>query len=331
MSKVVIFSDWHIHSYKNFSDNVDRLDNCLRVLEDLGEFCHKYDITTIIHGGDIFDTHKALLTNVINKTTRAFAVLFEKYPDLTFYSITGNHDQASKNLIGSEAVSALRYLEDSFYGRFVCFDNDIVELPDGTYIGGVPYYEYPEHFNIKLLEMNEAMEQATSPTDLRYLFIHQTPKGIGNEMIPTDCNPKDEAFSIYQKVFCGHIHKRQDITEDFYVIGSPLHRDLGDLGETKGFYVFNTEKPEKRMFVPLVGYPEFKEVFLDEVDEVQEKSSEVFLVKKMRPEVLKQLSEGAKVEEFSTHLQDSELLTNYWEEVGGNDKELLTIGLTFLK
>ena len=327
MSKAIVFSDWHIHDYKNFSNNVNRLQNCLNVLGDLGQFCDEYDIKIILFAGDIFDSHKALLTNVVNETAKAFTTFFTERPDVKFYAITGNHDQSTKNLIEKPAVSALEHLATFFPDNFILIDDIIVEVENEVWVEGVPYYEFPEHFQQRL---NEITKKAVKTGGFRYLMIHQTPEGIGNKMIPTDCDPNDVLFRAYNKVFCGHIHKRQQLTKDFHIVGSPIHRDMGDVGEKKGFYVINLQKPEKMKFIYLKGYPEFTEKYEDEVTEEDRNDTNSFLVTKVRLDTLPFIKE-AKVEEFSNDLEATELITNFWQEVDGNDKELLKVGLSFIK
>lgn len=320
----VIFSDWHIHDYKRFNNDGSRLENCLRVLFDIGEFCTKHNISTVLFAGDLFDTHKALFTNVVNETVAAFLKFNKQYPSITIYAITGNHDQSTKNILDKEAVSALKHIESIVPDTFIIIDNSTVEIGDGISITGIPYYEYSEHFALRL---EEASKRELS-TDKNYLMIHQTPAGLDNDMIPSDTNPKDAGYEPYDFVFCGHIHTRKLITETFTLVGNPIHRDLADAGKQKGFLVMNLRKPEKGYkFIHLKGYPEFISVFEDEEVEDEDQN---YVVRKPRLDTLK-LQESAKVEEFNTDLTSSELMRNFWKEADGKDEELLSVGLGFLK
>lgn len=320
----VIFSDWHIHDYKRFNTNGSRLDNCLKVLFDLGDFCKKNGIKTILFAGDLYDTQKALLTNVVNDTVKAFVKFSEEYSDITIYAITGNHDQSTKNLIGKEAVSALSHIE-AICPNFVVIDNTNRKIGDGIVVQGIPYYEYKEHFATKLNRASEIAKQ--SDTWKHYLLIHQTPEGIGNEMIPTDTNPRDEAYKPFEHVFCGHIHIHKRITEKFTLVGNPIHRDLADAGHKKGFLVMNLLAPENGMkFIELKGYPQFVRAFEDEDVDNEE---QMYVVREPRLDEAA-LKEDANIQEFNTSLEAQDLLTNYWNEVDGKDKELLEIGIGFL-
>lgn len=323
--KAIIFSDWHIHNYKSHSKNVNRLENCLNVLEDLGSFCDKHDIEIILFAGDTFDTHKALLTEVINATAEAFTKFFTERPQVKFYAITGNHDQNQKNLLDKPTISAIKHLATFFPDNYFILDNDVAEVAEGVYVAGIPYYEYAEHFQTKLMEITDKVRALEG---MKYLLIHQTPAGIGNELIPTECTPEDALFEEYDRVFCGHIHKRQDLTDTFHIVGSPIHRDMSDVGEQKGFYVMNLYNAKKK-FVYLQNYPEFSVKYEDEVGEEDYTREDTFLVVKPRFETAQAISD-VNVEDFSTNLEASQLVQNYWKEVDGKDEELLNIGLTFI-
>ena len=141
-----IFSDWHIHDYKRFNTNSSRLSNCIRVLFDIAKFNREKGIKTILFAGDLYDTQKALLTNVVNETVKAFKMFELHYPEQTIYAITGNHDQSTKNLLENPSISALTHIS-AICKNFVVIDNKHYEIEDGILLHGIPYYEYKEHFN----------------------------------------------------------------------------------------------------------------------------------------------------------------------------------------
>lgn len=327
MSKhlAIIFSDLHIHDYKQFNSNGERLNNCLRVLTDIGDVCQKYGITTVFFSGDLYDTQKAILTKVINATVDAFIKFSKSYPDITIYAISGNHDYATKSLENKSAVSAIEHIASIVPDTFKIIDNSSACVCEGVYVYGVPYYDYPEHFEVKARELATDSFNSFDGTDVkRYLLIHQTPKGIGNEMIPVDCNPVDDYFSAFDHVFCGHIHKRQYLTEKFTVVGSPIHRDMGDVGETKGFLIMNLLKPEKGLkFAPLTNYPQFVKG-----DTVEFNADKDFVIPTITLEVEDDIFK--RFEDFTSDTSPKDLLTNYWEEVGEGNKDLLDVGLSFL-
>jgi DNA repair exonuclease SbcCD nuclease subunit len=333
--KVTIFSDLHIHDYKQYNNGGNRLTNCLDALEKMCKFSIDNGITTMLFGGDLFDTQKVLFVEVVNKTIERFIKIFSNYPELKIYAITGNHDQSSKSLIDSPAVSALDHLASIFPDNFIVVDNAVQEIAKGIVVVGIPYFEFKEHFQKrlqKLAETTAAIKAGMEEEGLEpkaYLLIHQTARGNGNAMIPYDTDPTDEVYKIFDHVYCGHIHNREELTAGFTNIGSPMHRDLGDAGMQKGFYVRNLAKPEKgHKFIYLSGFPEF--VVRKEGEAQGETDEANFVVVEPDYDALAAAS-TANVEEFNTSLENKDLLTNFWKHADGKDKELLSIGLEFIQ
>jgi len=323
----VVFSDIHSHNYKKFDQDGSRLKNTLNVFDDVWKFAHKNNIQVVLFGGDLYDQQKVLPTVVVNAVVAKVKELAESYPDIVCYAVTGNHDQATKSLYGQPAVSALRHLQTVVPNNFKVIDDSGVTLGDRLILHGIPYYEYPEHFRKALAD--RAADTSAGWTNI--LMVHQTPNGIYNDFIPADTDVNDELYDSFDFVFCGHIHQHQQITDKFVVVGSPIHRDLGDAGNEKGFLVFDMEKPEEGIdFIPTTGrYPEFRKINSDDPDKSEFVDQGDYVVE--IPEILSlNETEKAHVEEFSTKLKPVELVTNFWEEVDGQDEELLEIGLSFL-
>lgn len=246
--KFLVFSDLHIHNYKKFDDNGSRLLNCLKVLLDIFHYAAENDIEHILFCGDLFDQQKSLPTEVINKTIDVFSDLFETYPKIQFITISGNHDHSSKNTLNHEAITALSHLDKIFHKFHLIDDKNYqIDSNEGRIeILGVPYYSHKEHF----LEM--VPKNAVS-CKRQLLMIHQTPQH-SNDMIPFDCRAED--FENFDFVFCGHIHKHERLTRNFVIVGSPLHRDLGDEGLEKGFLVYDSEVND---FLKInLDYPKFE-------------------------------------------------------------------------
>lgn len=331
----VIFADLHIHSYQQFNEDGNRLGNCLKALKEVFFFCKKNGIKTILFAGDLYDSHKSIPKEVVNETVATFVQLFGANPEIKMFAISGNHDQATKNLYGKPAVSALTHLHTIFPDNFIIMDGGVLEIGGGLLVAGVPYYEYAEHYTKRLQEVTEAVEGIKKTNSVvlgaevkAYLMVHQTPNGIGNSMIPYEADSTDPIYDVYEHIFCGHIHSHQQLMPRFTVVGSPIHRDLADAGLTKGFLVMNLYKPEKGyIFQPLLGFPEFREIY--EGDEIGEEDDNNFIVVKPRLDSIK-LTETANVAQFNASLESAVLVTNYWQEVDGKDKELLKMGLTFV-
>jgi DNA repair exonuclease SbcCD nuclease subunit len=331
---ITIFGDLHIHNYKKFDDgNNSRLYNCLDVLDDIFLENSNYGIENILFLGDLYDNQKLLPSLVVNKTIERFAKLFNQYPEQRIYAITGNHDQATKNLINSPAVTALEHIAIIFPNNFILLDNKSIQLDD-TYIYGIPYYEYPEQYKLALKEINALAKVNKDNGYINILMIHQTPNGLGNPNIPYDTDVNDGLYKPFDYIFCGHIHQSQQILNNFLVAGNPLQRDLGDEGQEKGFWVLNTEyitETKGLSFVSRKGkYPEFirREVKPGEV--IDNKDETNYIIPVIKADV-NLANNNVSTEDFGSDLKAETILTNFWKTVDGKNNDLLATGLELIK
>jgi len=154
-------------------------------------------------------------------------------------------------------------------------------------------------------------------------MIHQTPNNISDTTIPADTDPDDPVYSYYDMVLCGHIHQRQRLAPNFVVVGSPLHRDQGDVGEEKGLLIYDTDDQSIKFF-PL-DYPRFLPLAKDEIGE----NTTDFIIPLASIDV-PETDQDVDTTKFNTSLKAKTILTNYWEEADGEDQELLQVGLSFL-
>lgn len=325
---VLSFSDLHIHNYQQFDKQGSRLANCLDVLRLVFKFAHKNGIEFILFSGDLYDNQKALPTEVVNMVVETFAKMFATYTGVKFIAISGNHDHASKNLLKKPAITALSHL-DLMFDNFILIDNEVYPLDDNEElcVVGVPYYEYAEDYHQALAD---TLAETTDYSQ-KILLCHQTPSGLNNPNIPFDTDVHNELYEGFDLVLNGHIHAFQEITPKFINVGSPLHRDLGDLGVDKGFLVIDTEALGEAKFYKFIStkgkYPEFELIKLKEGEELKRDDFNYLILIR---EVKQSMTLDVNVEEFGGGLTDENLLRNYWKKVS-KDESLLFTGLKFLK
>lgn len=305
--KYAVFSDLHINSYKKYDSNGSRMFNCLSALEDIFRISHIRGITKILFAGDFFDQQKALSIEVIVATTYTLKTVFEKYPKIKLVMISGNHDQSEKNTLDNEALNSIIYL-DLIFPNIELIDNSAISLSENVVVYGIPYYSYKEHF----YAMYNALDLDAAKINI--LLMHQTPKHK-NPMIPFDVEPQH--FEKFDYVFCGHIHTREQLTKNFALVGSPLHRDLGDLGETKGFLILDTYSLHCE-FVEL-DYPKF----------VNTENVDISKDDYVMPAVVKSVDEAPE-DEFNYSEEHSKLVTKFCKTVPEGEK-YLEIGLKIIK
>lgn len=322
----VIFSDVQINSYKQFNTDNCRLRNCLKAINEVFKFAAKHKIEVILFAGDLYDTQKILGTEVVNETISLFLSWSKSNPEIKFYAISGNHDHATKNLLHKPAVTALGHLSE-VADNFYLVDWVNASLTTGIKVWGIPYFERKEDFRTALTEV---VGNAKESTGIKLLMMHQTPDKLGNDMIPADISVDDPLFDCFDYVYCGHIHTHALLSPKFLLVGSPLHRTLEDVGLDKGFIVQDLSKPQEgyRRFSLNAKLPEFR--YIREGDEVPPEWAKDYLTSIPAP-VTRASKTNIDMDQFKSDLTPSKLIHNYWKEVeGGNDKELLQVGLDLL-
>lgn len=328
MELAIIFSDLHVHNYKAFNENGQRLKNCISVLDYIFKLAITNKIKYILMAGDLYNQMQIISTEVVNAVISCFKHNFEENPELQFIAISGNHDFYSKNLYGKYGGSGLQHLEEIFdqFHLLDYIDESITSVmhvtANGNIIEGLCYFEYPEHF-IKALE---GTPEIVPTTGKRILLMHQVvASGLP---IEDHIQPDDLLFNRFDMIFNGHIHKSQEVSDKFINVGSPLHRDQGDIGQKKGIWIVDLNDPQNTIsFKDLTDmFPQFIQVEEGvDLDEWQSKQYVIRVPKSLAdtPE------EKAVVENFSTSLQPAEIMTNYCESLKA-EKEILEYGLKLL-
>lgn len=339
--KILIYSDIQHNAYKAYAKqlNISRLDVGFKVSDLIYNYAHDNGITSVLFVGDFYDSQKSLPTEVVNMAVPYVMNLKEQYPDLYTIAISGNHDYASKNLLHKPAITALSHIA-RINNNFKVIDNgnvviqDLKNGGDTVQVDGIPYYEFPEHFQVKLKEAHDRVvkAKAVSPDRKFILLIHQTPNGIPGINIPHDTDVNDELYDIWDEVFCGHIHTPVRIKPNFTLVGNPNHRDLSDLGDEKGFWVLDTETGDK-VFHSLKGrYPEFRYQTVAKGDSFKP-DGENFLIPLYEQDMKlpgMSIGDSLNADDFSPSNTPQALIKNYWLVVDGVDEENLAVGLECL-
>ena len=331
MTKFLVFSELHIHNYKQFNKGTNRLLNTLSVLQDVFQKADAEGVRTILFTGDLFDKFGVLSNFVVNRTLATFQKLFNQYPNIIFVALSGNHDFSTKNLIDRPAESSLQYLATAFPIRFFIIDDGVFQcVGQDIQIHGVEYFDYPEHFREALEESIENVKKykKESPDSTHILMMHQTV--WDNPIIPNDIEADDPLFENFDLVLNGHIHDRGIMAKLFYNIGSPLHRDAGDLGKSKGGVIIEVESPTKIHTTPFnisENYPVF--INKEYGEELTEWEKEQYVIW-THPQI-ENKEERIASQKFQSNLAPAELITNFCAELKFKDKELaLTKGLKYV-
>lgn len=207
--KILITSDWHV-------EEGIYTDICLDYIDHLINYCNENEITHIFIAGDIFEKSSKI-------KNESFLPLFFKFMELKeagfhLYFLLGNHDIYNVD-------------NDSLVESFVPFgivikEETEIEL-DGRKITMVPYTkdvrDIPTAGDVLITHLSIA--------DFTFDNKYHVNEKMG---MPVD------TFADFNIVFSGHFHRPQN-KKNVVFMGSPYQMNFGEIGQEKGFVVFDTD------------------------------------------------------------------------------------------
>lgn len=215
--KFIFSGDWHLSAYSQdpiIKGMPERLHYLMIVLNDMAKYAIDNGIDKIVVAGDIFHTK-----SVIHAIAQSLLLDYiEKFSQITFIVIDGNHDVSSKSGTG---ISALK-----------CLDS----VPNVRMIHTQEQIE-----NVLFVAWTDQLIPAIKKGKADYLVSHfglneaQLSSGIS---IVSDLGLKD--VNQYKHVLLGHYHKPQEVSNVWYV-GSPIQLDWGEKHEDKRFLVVDSD------------------------------------------------------------------------------------------
>lgn len=324
----IVFSDLHVHTYKQFNTNNQRLRYGIALLNYVFDLAEVNKIKYILFAGDLYNLMQIISTATVDAVIDCFDHYFiQRKLDAHFIAISGNHDFANKNLIDAPAVSALNHLNTIFKDNFHLIDNQCYTIEDRVKIFGIPYFEFPEHYIARLGETS-SRAKIVDKEYIKILLTHQT---IASGLpIQDTINPDDDRFHIFDMVFNGHIHSGGQILPNFINVGSPMHRDAGDIGVRKGVWLLDLFSPrETAVFKDTTErFPQF--IVKEAGSDINEWERKQYIM--WAPKIAQSERTTHIVENFNTSLSPEALMTNYCKAVLSKDelKRKLAIGLSLL-
>jgi len=236
----------------------ERLTSLSHTLDEMADYCLANEISTFVIGGDSLHG-KSIIYAIAQDILLSF---FDKYSNLQFIVIDGNHDLSGR---GSDVVSALLPLKN--------IDNVL----------WIPFNETyrDQQNNILYIPYSTDMVKKIVSSEARILISH-----IGlNEAVLSSGISVISSLSVkdllgkYQLVLLGHYHKPQEIISEnisVYYVGSPIQLDWGEKNEQKRFLVVDTETLQVES-VPTTQYKRYVELEItnDNKNEVLKEASEL--------------------------------------------------------
>jgi len=238
MSKVALLSDIHFGVNKN---SELFLKSCMSFInEQFIPHLKKEKIKDILILGDVFDNRNSINVKISDGVYDLFSNTLK---DFNIIILVGNHDIYYKTTID---VHSLKYLK---------------HLPN---IRVVDKIEHIDMFGVNTLFCpwivdynDESVKDDLLSSTSKILFGHFDIVGFSlNKTRISSEGLTTEVFKNFDYVFSGHYHtpssKKIGTTEIIY-IGNPYHTTRNDIGEHKGFIVFDFETMKYQRIVNKVS------------------------------------------------------------------------------
>lgn len=235
--KCVIFSDLQANNYRSYAHYQggynSRLLEIVDVLRQIREYMNDHSIDTFFFLGDLFDPRIKIDVEILYLIGKEF----KQWIRFTGYFLLGNHDKYEE----SDEVQT-NPLE-------IMLNNKFNIVSDAQYCIGnvlmIPYRTSREKFIADIDMFRSSIKESL---DKYTLMIHQ---GIVDITLPNERCARSSGsasnliatddVSDFGVVFTGHWHGARK-KKNVYVVGSPLQFDFNDIGEERGFIVYDTDE-----------------------------------------------------------------------------------------
>lgn len=246
--KTLIFSDLHCHPHKKSSE---RLQDCINVLDWVFKTSIENNINTIIFLGDLFHDRQKIDVLTYQKTYEVLEkYLFEN--KINLYLLLGNHDLWHNQKWDISSVNPLRKLP----GVRVISKPSVEVLNDKYLFGFLPYTHNPIE-DLKIVESqwkdeskkrnikcNKVIGSHIAVDGAIWNVKHNTVAEVVIEHDGDMIKVGPSVFENWDKVFLGHYHAEQKLTEKIEYVGSPLQLTFGEAFQEKHIIIYDLDKNE---------------------------------------------------------------------------------------
>lgn len=251
--KILVFSDIHIHCHKK---STDRLEDCIKALDWIFTTAKQNNISDIIFLGDLFHERQKIDVLTYQKT---FEVLEKHLFDrkIKLYLLLGNHDLWHNQKWDVSSVNPLRKLP----GVKVINEPSVVSLSDDYMFAFLPYTHNPID-DLKIVE--KVWKEESKKRNIKspkLLGGHIAVDGaIWNKKYNTTADVTIEhdgdmvkvgpgIFSNWDRVFLGHYHAEQKLSDNVEYVGSPLQLSFGEAFQDKHILIYDLSNDEKEYII----------------------------------------------------------------------------------
>lgn len=244
MAKALVFSDLHLHDHK---DRVERLKDCLDVLEWIFQTAADRNVDYIFFLGDLFHERSKIDTRNYLMTFDVFMKhMLNDASTRQMFLLVGNHDMYHKESCDINSVKPL-----SAIPRISIVQNPTSMVLGGRKIDWLPYSENP------IGDLNNFKKNGVGDILLGHMAVSgaQTNTFYGvrsdvivehdKEMIHVDAS----LFEPWDMTLLGHYHGAQPLTAKAEYVGSPLQLTYGEAFQEKRLIILDLETLEKEYIV----------------------------------------------------------------------------------
>jgi DNA repair exonuclease SbcCD nuclease subunit len=244
MAKALVFSDLHLHGHK---DRVERLQDCLDVLEWVFKTAAERNVDYIFFLGDLF--HERAKIDVMNylRTFEMFMThMLEDASDRQMYLLVGNHDMYHKERWDINSIKPL-----SAIPRVSIIQSPVSLVLGGKKIDWLPHTENPieELNNFKKNGVGDIlfahMAVSGAQTNTFYGVRSDVIVEYDNEMVHVDAG----LFEPWKMTMLGHYHGAQNLTAKAEYVGSPLQLTFGECFQQKHLIILDLDTLQKEYVV----------------------------------------------------------------------------------
>ena len=224
--KVAIITDTHYGARKGS----DHLHNYFEMFyrDIFFPSLEKYQVDTVIHMGDIFDSRKSIDLKSLEWSKK---VVFEPLKKYNVYAIVGNHDCYYKdtNYVNSPELLLRAYPNIKLYSKATEIEIDKLKILMLPWINS-------ENF----AETKQLIDGCESKVAMGHLEINGFRATRGHMM---ENGMDTSVFDKFDRVYSGHFHTRSTDGKIYY-LGNPYEMYWNDVNDTRGFHIFDTNTLE---------------------------------------------------------------------------------------
>ena len=283
--KVAIITDQHFGARKNSKLFHDYF---LKFYNDIFfPYLEENNIKVVIDMGDTFDSRKGIDFSALAWAKNNY---YDRLQDMGIrvHTIVGNHTAYYKN---TNEVNAVDLLLREYDNVTVYSEATEVKIDDRNILF-IPWINQDNEESTFKFIKNSNSKCAMGHLELSGFRAHRG--------VIMDHGHASELYSKFEKVFSGHYHTRSDDGRIYY-LGNPYEMFWNDVGDRRGFHIFDTETLEHN---PVDNpYRIFYNVYYEDTDhqtfDTREFSNKIVKV------IVRQKSDIKKFEKFIDKLYES--------------------------